>query len=63
MSFSIAVRVSDGTATVTTGGDVPDGYFEVAGHEDDASRQLSITRRGADGRYVQSASAIHHKEP
>lgn len=62
MSFQIIVAVTDGAATAEVNGDVPDGQYEVAGHEDGAIRVLSVLRRGPDGRYVQQASATHHKE-
>ena len=62
MSYAITVTVKLGTAVVTTSGEVPDGEFAISGHEDDSQRSLNLTHRGADGRYLQSSSAVHHKE-
>lgn len=62
MSFNISVRVTEGTPVVTASEGVPDGDYVIAGHEDDGRRDLSVTRRGSDGRYVQEAYAVHHKE-
>lgn len=62
MSFSIDVRVSDGTAEVTTSGDVPAGHFTISGHEDPSQRTLSVSRRDVDGRYVQLANGVHYKD-
>ena len=62
MSFNITVVAGQGTAAVSTSGEVPDGEFMITGHEDDQSRSMGLTRRGPDGRYVQQATAVHHKE-
>lgn len=62
MSYNITVAVKDGTASVTATDQTPDGEFTISGHEDQATRSLGVVRRGADGRYVQQASAVHHKE-
>ncbi len=62
MSFNVNVAIKLGTATVTTSGDVPDGEFVIAGHEDSGQRFLSVSRRGPDGRFVQVAQATHYKE-
>lgn len=62
MSFSIDVRVTDGTAEVTTSGDVPNGHFTISGHEDSGQRTLALSRRDADGRYVQNVSGVHYKD-
>lgn len=62
MSFNVTVAVKDGRATVTTSGEVPDGELTISGQEGDTRRVLAVTRRGPDGRYVQQATAIHHKE-
>lgn len=61
MSFNIAVGVKDGHVSLTHSGDVPEGEFIIAGHEDDATRSLSVSRKGPDGRFVQVANATHHK--
>lgn len=62
MSFQITVAVKAGHVTPGISGEVPDGEFIVSGHEDASQRSLSVVRRGVDGRYVQQASAVHHKE-
>lgn len=62
MSFNLSVTVKDGTASVRTAGDVPNGEFVVSGHETDQIRSLGLTRRGPDGRYVQEVNGTQHKE-
>lgn len=62
MSFSIIVRAQNGRLTADHSGDVPDGEYQVNGHEDSGQRTLGVVRRSPDGRYVQQASATHHKE-
>lgn len=61
MSYNITVTSHLGESVVSTSGEVPDGEFVISGHEDDSQRTLGVTRRGADGRYVQQANAVHHK--
>lgn len=61
MSYSVEVRVKDGTASVTTSGEVPEGSFTVAGHEDDSQSSLNVTRRLPDGRFAASAAHTHNK--
>lgn len=62
MSYAITVSVTDGTATVATSGEVPGGEFSISGHEDQAARHLTVSRRGPDGRYVQAANSVHYKD-
>lgn len=62
MSFSITVKAQNGRLTADPSGDVPDGEYQVNGHEDTEQRSLGVVRRSPDGRYVQQASAVHHKE-
>lgn len=61
MSFNITVTSHLGESAVSTSGEVPDGEFVISGHEDSELRSLGVTRRGADGRYVQQANTVHHK--
>lgn len=62
MSYTVTVAVTDGTAVVTTTGTVPDGEFQVHGHEDESQRTLGVVRRGPDGRYAAAANSVHYKE-
>lgn len=62
MSYNVTVEVAEGTATVTTSGEVPDGEFTIHGHEDATRREIGVTRRGADGRYIAAANSTHYKE-
>lgn len=61
MSYNLEVTVKDGTASVTTSGDVPEGVFIVAGHEDAEQRSLSVSRRDEHGRFAQVATSQHVK--
>lgn len=62
MSYSITVAVKDGSASVTTSGPVPDGEFQVNGHDDATRRDLGVIQRHADGRYAGAANTSHYKE-
>jgi hypothetical protein len=62
VSYNITVKTHLGEAVVTVSGEVPDGEHAILGHEDTSERQLTVTRRGPDGRYIQQAGSIHHKE-
>lgn len=62
MSYNMAITVKDGQASVVLSGDVPDGHYDVHGHEDQAQRSFGVARKGLDGRYVQAASSTHYKE-
>lgn len=62
MSYTFTVRTENGVSTVTSETAVPDGEHQVSGHEDPGRRDLSVTRRAPDGRFVASVSHSHSKE-
>lgn len=62
MSYKLTVVVKDGSASVTQTDSVPDGTYDVMGHDDADRRDLGVTRRGPDGRYVGAAHSYHYKE-
>ncbi len=46
MSYHFTVTKADGQLTVAGSADlVPDGTFEIGGHEDDSYRSVGITRK------------------
>lgn len=63
MSYTVKIKSEDGKVTnVSASGTLPDGEHEVNGHDDASYISLGVTRRGADGRYVESAQHSHTKE-
>lgn len=62
MSYQLVVRTVDGESVLTTSGEVPDGEHLVSGHETADEVQLSVGRRGPDGRFVAEAGHRHPKE-
>lgn len=64
MSYTITLKSEGGSvANVSVSGTLPDGQHEINGHDDASYISLGVTRRGADGRYVESAQHSHTKEP
>ena len=60
MSYNIRLQVTDGTVTVAaTGGTVPDGAFELSGHEDPGYATISVLRT-VGGTAVSQASAASY---
>lgn len=62
MSYVVSVRVQGGQATAALSGDVPDGEYQISGHDDAHQRALSVVRRTPDGRYAEQAGHTHYKE-
>lgn len=59
MSYSFVVTVKDGTpaATITSGpGTVPDGTYQVSGHDDDQFRTIGVTRADDSGQVAQASA-------
>lgn len=61
MTFNIKVTANSGQLSVTGSGTVPDGEFDINGHEDDHQVQLGLEQRSSDGRYVTGAQHQHSK--
>lgn len=62
MSYTFTVRTTDGVSGVTSETNVPDGEHQVSGHDDAGRVDLTVNRRGPDGRFVVSATHSHSKE-
>lgn len=50
MSCSFTVRSSDGVLTAEPNGTVPDGQWQVSGHEDATRVDVTVTAKDADGK-------------
>jgi len=60
MSYALRVKVTGGTPVIEEhSGELPDGDFYLAGHQDGALEELSVTRRDAHGQFAGSASHAH----
>ena len=62
MSYSITVRVKDGTATALTSPVAPDGIYVVHGHVDEHREDISVERQTPDGRLASCVSTVVYKE-
>lgn len=62
VSYTLTVKVEAGQASIVTSAAPPDGEFTIAGHDDSTTRQISVTRRGPDGRFIASATHTHGLE-
>jgi hypothetical protein len=60
MSYSMTIKAKNGTVTVTTTGEVPDGEHTIAGFEDGGTVSLHAERRDALGRYMIHANHSHN---
>jgi VCBS repeat-containing protein len=56
MSYSYTVKSSNGTLEVLPNGHVPDGEWQVSGHEDATRVDVTVTAKGADGKPLVMAS-------
>jgi hypothetical protein len=58
MSYNIHLEMKDGNLSVhSVTGDVPEGKFNVAGHEDDSAHSISVTRYNQRGETVVQATS------
>jgi len=62
MSFRIDVTVTEGEASVTVSGPVPDGKYSISGHDDENRRDSAVTVYGVDGSLKSIASTSNYKE-
>lgn len=62
VSYAINVTIRGPEVSTALSGEVPDGEYTVAGHDDDRTVQISVTRRGPDGRFIASATHTHGRE-
>lgn len=62
MSYGFTVRSVNGELSVTASQNVPDGEHVISGHDDSERVDLTVERRGPDGRYVARAAHSHRKE-
>lgn len=61
MSYNFILEAKDGVLTIpehVVTMHVPDGTFQISGHEDDHSRSLNATRTDAAGMPVVAASGV-----
>lgn len=62
MTYSITVVAVNGELTSTSSGTVPDGKYQVSGHEDDKSLSASVVVQDTEGKTRLQASAWQPKE-
>lgn len=62
MTYSITVKAVNGELTSTSSGTVPDGIYQVNGHEDDRSVSVNVTVSDTEGKTRLQASAWQPKE-
>lgn len=63
MSFSFVVAAEGGTLKVdNVTGDVPEGKYQVSGHEDEANRSLGVTRFSQTGLVVSQATTSGRRD-
>ena len=55
----MTIRTRDGKSEVVSETNVPDGEHQISGHDGGAQTDLSVGRRGADGRFIASAAHSH----
>lgn len=61
MSYSFRVKSESGTLTVEPGTNVPDGTWQVSGHDDEHRRDLSVYQTGPDSSLIAQASSSSKK--
>lgn len=61
MSYGIKVKANAGTLSVTSYGDVPDGEFDITGHDDGQMVTIQADQRDELGRYKIRAQHYHHR--
>jgi len=61
MSYTFTVRSKDGQHEIIGGENVPDGEHQISGHEDPVRVDLSVLRRGPDGRFIATAAHSHNR--
>jgi hypothetical protein len=58
MSYTIHVEMKDGNLAIhSSTGDIPDGRFVIAGHEDNTTNSIGVTYHDHSGATVIQASA------
>lgn len=60
MTYSLAVRVTNGTPELASWENLPDGLIEVTGHEDQAAVSIQVSRKDQTGQPV--ANAFTHQD-
>lgn len=59
MSYTISVKVSNGSAVLATSGDLPDGEHIIHGTDSGGVVSIEVERRSELGRYVIRAGHHH----
>lgn len=65
MSYSINLEMKDGTLTLAShSGDIPDGKYTLGGHEDESTRNISISATRYEGEHYHIAiqASAHAKK-
>jgi len=63
MSYNLMLKAEKGfISLVRQTGDIPDGSFEIYGHQGELNTNLQISRCRADGSHAESASHSHSPE-
>lgn len=61
MSYSIAVKVTDGTAVVSVSGPAPDGGYTLSGHIDEHREDIIAERVTTAGQLAARTSGTVYK--
>lgn len=64
MSYNLSLKVEHGFVTLASmSGDVPEGHFDISGHNDQTGSNLQIMRRKPNGTFAEHAAHSHSIEP
>lgn len=61
MSYSVAVKITDGTAVVSMSGPAPDGRYNLFGHIDEDREDITAERVTTTGQLASRASGTVYK--